>query len=439
MRFYCGLNFITLIEVFTSIFILIMFCIHKSIELPTIALQELQYDYQSVPISDLDYSPKKHFYNSFKSSSSYDFEYVLDKGYNFTYTFIDSNLTYQNLLKDSVKNGENCKEGYKKCGILDTNNTTMCIKTEQKCPINFMIQSNSAEILKDYPQYHFTTVDMSEYSAPFFMFYTNEATDKPILSKFIDNRYDKTINVYPVDYNRTQYDLGINSYTMQYYSNYTKVIGSTFLYYRPFIPVDQECINRIGLSYTNPSQYEIRKGIFKVVERAMLVFLISGLIITAASNILVCNGMSDEFIFNELIYYKLPLFINNLFILCDALVQFVMLYTLHINNQCANQEINSINSEIETSLVERKEELIIIIIVIVSSMFAKFILWFIIYGCLPCCNKTDELLEVGPIVDIKDTDNVITSETANQLVDKPTEEVNKPTEEETNQIVNKPE
>ena len=115
MRFYCGLNFITLIEVFTSIFILIMFCIHKSIELPTIALQELQYDYQSVPISDLNYIPKQNDYNSFKSSSSYDFKYVLNKGYNFTYTFIDSNLTYQNLLKDSVKNGENCKEGYKKC------------------------------------------------------------------------------------------------------------------------------------------------------------------------------------------------------------------------------------------------------------------------------------------------------------------------------------
>ena len=122
------------------------------------------------------------------------------------------------------------------------------------------------------------------------------------------------------------------------------------------------------------------------------------------------------------------------------------MHTLIINNQCANQEINSINAEIENSQVERKEELVIIIIAIVCSMFGKFILWFIIYECLPCYNKTDDLLEIGPIVDIKETENVITSETANQMVDKPTAEevteqiVNKPTEEEgINQIVNKPE
>ena len=52
-------------------------------------------------------------------------------------------------------------------------------------------------------------------------------------------------------------------------------------------------------------------------------------------------------------------------------------------------------------------------------MVAKCLLWFIAYGCLGCFNESSVLLDIGPIVDIKESEDVITSETAGQMVDKP--------------------
>ena len=46
-------------------------------------------------------------------------------------------LTYSDYLKNSVNKNENCKEGFKQCGILDSFNNKLCLPIKKKCPINF--------------------------------------------------------------------------------------------------------------------------------------------------------------------------------------------------------------------------------------------------------------------------------------------------------------
>lgn len=47
-------------------------------------------------------------------------------------------VDYLNLLLRLTKDNHICKNGYKRCGYLDDSNNTLCVKEEEKCPINYL-------------------------------------------------------------------------------------------------------------------------------------------------------------------------------------------------------------------------------------------------------------------------------------------------------------
>jgi len=52
----------------------------------------------------------------------------------------------------SVPNGENCKDNYKKCGILNTEGRILCLPNEEDCPLNDFVLSDSNKD-SEYPDY----------------------------------------------------------------------------------------------------------------------------------------------------------------------------------------------------------------------------------------------------------------------------------------------
>ena len=53
-------------------------------------------------------------------------------------------MKYVNLVKMTVKNGEKCIDGMKKCGIIDTIGQELCLPIEEECPINHVVINNQA-------------------------------------------------------------------------------------------------------------------------------------------------------------------------------------------------------------------------------------------------------------------------------------------------------
>ena len=47
-------------------------------------------------------------------------------------------VDYFTLLSRVTEDKNICKEGYKRCGYLDDSNNTLCVKEEEKCPINYL-------------------------------------------------------------------------------------------------------------------------------------------------------------------------------------------------------------------------------------------------------------------------------------------------------------
>jgi len=77
--------------------------------------------------------------------------------------------------KYSVSNGENCKDNYKKCGILNTEGRILCLPNKEDCPLNDFVIS---EVDNDpnYSSYQKYAAGNSKY-----FYYTNKKTDNPII------------------------------------------------------------------------------------------------------------------------------------------------------------------------------------------------------------------------------------------------------------------
>ena len=152
------------------------------------------------------------------------------------------NLTYASLITTSVKEGEPCPEGYKKCGILDSLNNTMCLETKSECPINLIVIDTNEHSPIEYPQYKFTTINLNSK----YLHYTNEATDNHILVKFALNSTNSTIDIVPVatkeKENLGDYDYYTCTYLKEPVYNYTlyKTIY-TDIFYRSYIGVSKQC------------------------------------------------------------------------------------------------------------------------------------------------------------------------------------------------------
>ena len=60
-------------------------------------------------------------------------------------------ISYSDLLKTSSKN--NCKNGFKQCGILDSAKNILCIEESLPCPINEIELVNKEDKMFTYQNY----------------------------------------------------------------------------------------------------------------------------------------------------------------------------------------------------------------------------------------------------------------------------------------------
>ena len=84
-------------------------------------------------------------------------------------------LKYENLIRNSVEYGNECKIGFKKCGLLDSNKRILCIENIVDCPINKIIINNDINSPNDYS---YTTLSLNKNK---YLHYTNEAINNPIV------------------------------------------------------------------------------------------------------------------------------------------------------------------------------------------------------------------------------------------------------------------
>ena len=91
------------------------------------------------------------------------------------FDYYDEDHKYLNLLKNSVKEGENCASGYKKCGKLDNLGNILCLPESEDCPVNDFIISDSER--SDLPDYEYFKRGNR------YVYYTNKKTDNQIYTK----------------------------------------------------------------------------------------------------------------------------------------------------------------------------------------------------------------------------------------------------------------
>lgn len=115
---------------------------------------------------------------------------------------IDVNLKIENGEKNYVKK---CKEGYKRCGILDSFDQPLCILINEKCPINdLMIDEN----LNKNDKTNFERVNNTN------LYYSTNSTDKKVINSFRITPYGQCANP-------NEGNIGENNYVLNEYKGYS--------------------------------------------------------------------------------------------------------------------------------------------------------------------------------------------------------------------------
>ena len=113
-------------------------------------------------------------------------------------------LKYENLIRNSVKYGNECEIGYKKCGILDSNNRILCVENIADCPINKIIINNNLNPPNDYS---YTSLSLNNNK---YLHYTNEAIDNPIVVNISISLGNYCYDPYELNTQYPQYILDYN-------------------------------------------------------------------------------------------------------------------------------------------------------------------------------------------------------------------------------------
>ena len=92
-------------------------------------------------------------------------------------------LKYLEYLKNSVKKGGSCPQGFKQCGILDTLDNILCLPENEECPLNFFVITNNATPPTEYQYLNITTLSFQDVNGTY-LHYSNEAINNPIIVHF---------------------------------------------------------------------------------------------------------------------------------------------------------------------------------------------------------------------------------------------------------------
>ena len=90
-------------------------------------------------------------------------------------TNTNNELNYESFYSNSVDKDKECDIGFKKCGILDSNNKIMCVEDITDCPINKILINYNSSSPEDY-SYKTLQLNNGQY-----LHYTNESIDSFIV------------------------------------------------------------------------------------------------------------------------------------------------------------------------------------------------------------------------------------------------------------------
>ena len=89
--------------------------------------------------------------------------------------YSDETSGYKKYFKNSVLKGENCSEGYKKCGKLDDMDNYLCLPIDEPCPVNdIKVLDQKDDNLTDYTFYQIGDK---------YLYFTNTSTENPLITK----------------------------------------------------------------------------------------------------------------------------------------------------------------------------------------------------------------------------------------------------------------
>ena len=210
------------------------------------------------------------------------------------------NKTYFDYLNDSVKQKEDCKENYKKCGILDSKNNILCLPIDEECPLNDFILSQE-ELPDLIPEYSEIKVTESLTDSIKYIYYTNNKTNNKIITHFelsgnnpciipdehnwiavYSREKEKTCNC-KTYINGTLYDQNYrevgNKILMKtlYYDNSIPIYKNfnnemVNLYVRNYYYIDKQCMEKFVSDFDDLENYYISKFLtFRICQYIQLV------------------------------------------------------------------------------------------------------------------------------------------------------------------------
>jgi hypothetical protein len=92
-----------------------------------------------------------------------------------------SYFDYLDNIDDINSTNQICKDNYKKCGILDTNNNILCIPINEECPLNDL-KISDVKLPDLETDYFFVKITESLTDSVKYIYYTNKKTDNNIIT-----------------------------------------------------------------------------------------------------------------------------------------------------------------------------------------------------------------------------------------------------------------
>ena len=301
-------------------------------------------------------------------------------------------LDYLAMLENSVKEGEECKEGYKKCGKLDSMNNIACMPKDDMCPINYIKVTDSQEPPSECINCKTIQLDLN------YLHYGNDNINNSIVTNFktSDDRskvcldqgeYNSQMKRYTLD-NIDHYGCENEFNNMLYDERYTYLDTipkatvfedngilvkierlpkfpvesireqQTSLFTRSFQGFDKQCLKQNGINLEQYEKLEGRVTANKWLTFVSLLFLIVNIMFIVT---LLYKGQYDMSTFEAKIVLVLKL-ISLLFIIIP-LILFAGVSS--IMNECGDKYVTAMLSQTAKNIRQGKGMQISVIVFIV--------------------------------------------------------------------------